>query len=98
MVIISVPDMTVSASGEFPYQEFSREHINYFTDISLSSLMIKHGFHIHTVFSRKENGELVGFFRKKSKVVQKDTNGEQKIQHYINQSKKYEDAIYANLQ
>jgi len=96
MVIISVPDMSVPASGEFPYQEFSREHINYFTDISLSNLMIKYGF--HSVFSKKENGELVGFFRKESKSVQKDTNGEQRIQHYIDQSKKYEDAIYANLQ
>jgi len=98
LVIISVPDMTVPASGEFPYQEFSREHINYFTDISLSNLMIKYGFHIHTVFSRKQNGELVGFFRKEYKSFQKDINGEQKIQHYIDQSKKYEDAIYANLQ
>jgi len=97
MVIISVPDMTVPASGEFPYQEFSREHINYFTDISLSNLMIKHGFHIHTVFSRKENGELIGFYRKESKSVQKDTNGELRIQYYIAQSKKYEDAIYTNL-
>jgi len=98
MVIVSVPDMTVPASGEFPYQEFSREHINYFTDISLSNLMIKHGFHIHTVFSRKENGELVGFFRKQSNSVQNDINGEQKIQQYIDLSKKHEDAIYANLQ
>jgi len=98
IVIISVPDMTIPASGEFPYQEFSREHINYFTEISLSNLMIKHGFHLHTVFSRKENGELLGFFRKESKSVQKDTNGELKIQNYIDQSKQYEDAIYANLQ
>jgi len=96
MVIISVPDMSVPASGEFPYQEFSREHINFFTEISLSNLMIKHGFHL--VFLKKERGELVGFFRKESETVQKDTDGELKIQNYINQSKKCEDAIYANLQ
>lgn len=88
--------MTVPASGEFPYQEFSREHINYFTEISLSNLMIKHGF--HSVFYKKERGELIGFFRKESKSVQKDTNGEQRIQNYIDLSKKHEDAIYANLQ
>jgi 2-polyprenyl-3-methyl-5-hydroxy-6-metoxy-1,4-benzoquinol methylase len=95
MIIISVPDMTIPASGEFPYQEFSREHINFFTDISLSNLMTKHGF--NTVFSKRERGELIGFFRKDSKSVQKDTDGELKIQNYIDQSKKYEDAIYANL-
>jgi len=96
MVIISVPDMTLPISGEFPYQEFSREHINYFTEISLSNLMIKYEF--HSVFSKRERGEQIGFFRKESKSVQKDINGELRIQHYIDQSKKYEDAIYANLQ
>jgi len=95
MVIISVPDMNVPASGEFPYQEFSREHINYFTEISLSNLMIKHGFHL--VYSIKERGELVDFFRKESNFVQKDTNGELRIHNYIKQSKKYEDAIFMNL-
>jgi len=95
MVIITVPDMTVPASGEFPYQEFSREHINYFTEISLPNLMIKHGF--HSVFFKKERGELVGFFRKESKSIQKDTNGELRIHNYIKKSKKYEDVIYMNL-
>jgi len=95
MVIITVPDMTVPASGEFPYQEFSKEHINYFTEVSLSNLMIKYGFHL--IFSIKKSGELAGFFRKESKSVQKDANGELQIQKYIDQSKIYEDAIYANL-
>ena len=95
MLIISVPDMTVPASGEFPYQEFSREHINYFTEISLSNLMKKHEFHLG--FSKKERGEIVGFFRKESNSVQKDINGEKRIQSYIDKSKTYEDTIYANL-
>lgn len=95
LLIISVPDMGFPVEGEFPYQEFSREHINYFTEVSLSNLMIKHGF--HSVLIKKERGELVGFFRKESKIVQKDTNGERKIRCYIDKSKKYEDAIYANL-
>jgi len=95
MLIISVPDMAAPTSGEFPYQEFSREHINYFTEVSFSNLMLNYG--LNMVFSKKERGELVGFFRKKSNNIQKDTNGEQKIQHYIEQSKKYEDEIYANL-
>jgi phospholipid N-methyltransferase len=40
---------------------------------------------------------LVGFFKKETKSFQKDTDGERSIQHYIEQSGKYEDAIYANL-
>jgi 2-polyprenyl-3-methyl-5-hydroxy-6-metoxy-1,4-benzoquinol methylase len=95
MLIITVPDMTIPAEGEFPYQEFSREHINYFTEVSLSNLMIKHGF--NTIFFKKGRGELIGFFRKDSKSIQKDIDGEHRIQNYINQSKKYEEEIYANL-
>jgi len=95
MIIILVPDMTAPASGEFPFQEFSREHINYFTEVSLSNLMMKYGF--YRVFFKKERGDLIGFFRKASESVQKDTNGEQSVQRYIDSSKKYERAIYANL-
>jgi 2-polyprenyl-3-methyl-5-hydroxy-6-metoxy-1,4-benzoquinol methylase len=95
MAIISVPDMTSLASKELPYQEFSREHINYFTAVSLTNLMMQHGF--CAIFIKKERGELIGFFRKPSATVQKDINGECCIQHYIEQSKKYEDEIYKNL-
>jgi 2-polyprenyl-3-methyl-5-hydroxy-6-metoxy-1,4-benzoquinol methylase len=95
ITIIAVPDMTAAASSELPYQEFSREHINYFTEVSLSNLMMQHGFYV--IFLKKERGELIGFFRKQSKTIQKDISGEQYIQHYIAQSKKYEDEIYANL-
>lgn len=95
IAIISVPDMTSLVPKELPYQEFSREHINYFTDVSLSNLMIQHGF--HAIFLKKERGELTGFFRKQSTTIQKDISGERYIQHYIAQSKKYEDEIYANL-
>jgi len=97
IAIITVPDMTAAASCELPYQEFSREHINYFTDVSLSNLMMQHGFHTIFLQKEKERGELIGFFRKQSTTIQKDNNGEQYIQHYIAQSRKYEDEIYANL-
>jgi 2-polyprenyl-3-methyl-5-hydroxy-6-metoxy-1,4-benzoquinol methylase len=93
MIIISVPD--IPASGEFPYQEFSREHINYFTEVSLSNLMMKYGF--YSVFFKKGHGDLVGFFKKESKSVQKDTEGEQRMRRYIDESEEYENAIYANL-
>jgi len=95
MIIVSVPDMTTPASGELPYQEFSREHINYFTESSLSNLMMKYGF--YRIFLKKERGDLVVFFRKSPKSVQKDTFGKQCVQRYIEQSEKYEDEIYANL-
>ena len=95
MTILSVPDMTSMPSRELPYQEFSREHINYFTDVSLSNLMMQHGF--QAIFLKRKRGEIIGFFRKQSTIIQKDNNGERCIQHYIEQSKKYEDEIYANL-
>jgi len=95
ILIITVPDMTAAASCELPYQEFSREHINYFTEVSLSNIMMKYGF--STIIFLKRHGELIGFFRKQLKNIQKDSNGEHRIQHYIEQSKKYEDEIYANL-
>jgi 2-polyprenyl-3-methyl-5-hydroxy-6-metoxy-1,4-benzoquinol methylase len=97
VVIIAVPDMAVPASGEFPYQEFSREHINYFTSVSLSNLMVKCGFYTILIKRERGIGELIGFFRKESKSIKKDAAGEQSIQYYIEQSRKYEDAIYANL-
>jgi len=95
MAVIRVPDMAAPISGEFPYQEFSREHINYFTEVSLSNLMMKHGF--YNVLFKKERGELTGFFRKNSNAVQYDAYGEQKIQDYIDRSEKHEAAIYAEL-
>jgi len=96
LLIVGVPNMNAPLLGEFPYQEFSREHINFFTTVSLSNLMRKHRFHM--VLSKSiGKGDLVGFFRKESNSVQPDTSGVQKIQHYIDQSKIYEDAIYVNL-
>jgi len=95
MIIVLVPDMTAQASGELPYQEFSREHINYFTEISLSNLMTQYEF--LPIFQKKERGELIGFFRKKSKSIHRDNMGEKCIQRYIGKSKKYEDEIYTNL-
>lgn len=95
ILIITVPDMTAPSPCEFPYQEFSREHVNFFTDVSLSNLMMQHGFHV--IFLKKEGGDITGFFGKQSTSIQKDIGGEQYIQHYIEQSKKYENEIYSNL-
>jgi 2-polyprenyl-3-methyl-5-hydroxy-6-metoxy-1,4-benzoquinol methylase len=97
MVIVSVPDMTTLASTELPYQEFSREHINYFTPTSLSNLMVQHGF--HTVFQKSG----LGLFRKSigeaqgGRSIQKDSDSRQCIKRYIEQSKKYEHEINERL-
>jgi len=95
LIVVSVPDMAAPTPSELPYQEFSREHINYFTETSFSNLMQQHGF--NAIFFKKERGELTGFFRRQSTAIQKDIEGQRCIQHYINQSKKYEEEIYANL-
>jgi 2-polyprenyl-3-methyl-5-hydroxy-6-metoxy-1,4-benzoquinol methylase len=95
IIVICVPNMAVPAPNELPYQEFSREHINYFTEISLSNLMMQHGF--NAIFIKKEGGELAGFFRKQSTAIRKDSSGERAIQYYIEQSKNYEDEIYTHL-
>jgi cyclopropane fatty-acyl-phospholipid synthase-like methyltransferase len=43
---IEVPDVTeFTSSPDAPFQEFSIEHINFFSSISLSSLMNSYGFH-----------------------------------------------------
>lgn len=95
IIVVSVPDMDAPASGELPYQEFSREHINYFTEVSLSNLMTRYGF--YKIFSEKQRGDIIGFFRKQSTAIQNDDIGVQKIQNYINWSKSYEDTIYIRL-
>jgi SAM-dependent methyltransferase len=95
ILVIWVPDLTAPVSTELPFQEFSTEHINYFTEVSLSNLMMKHGY--NSLFFKKRHGEILGFFRKESKSFLKDIGGERRIQYYIGQSEKYENIIYANL-
>lgn len=95
VLVIEVPDMAAPAPGELPYQEFSREHINYFTSASLSNLMMRHGF--HAIFQKNGHSQLAGFFRKTPREIRKD-DGERHIRRYIELSGKYENEICANLQ
>jgi 2-polyprenyl-3-methyl-5-hydroxy-6-metoxy-1,4-benzoquinol methylase len=95
VIVVCVPDMAALMSGELPYQEFSREHINYFTELSLSSLMLRHGFNL--MFMKKGRSFLTGFFRKHPGKFRRDDSGERHIENYIASSKKYEEEIYANL-
>ena len=95
MLMIVVPNMAEPLSNELPFQEFSREHINYFTAVSLSNLLTRYEF--QAVALKEKNGVLLGTFRKKSKMIRKDSSGELCLLNYIELSKKYEDEIYANL-
>jgi len=99
ILIITVPDMTSPAPNELPFQEFSREHINYFTETSLSNLLNNYGF--SSIYTKKQCGEIIGFFRKDNncnkKNIRCDTAGEQCIKNYIIQSKEYEEEIYNTI-
>ena len=45
LLYVEVPDVTAFADWpNAPYQDFSTEHINFFSPISLSNLMLRHGF------------------------------------------------------
>ena len=45
LVYVEVPDVTAFADWpNAPYQDFSTEHINFFSPTSLSNLMLRHGF------------------------------------------------------
>jgi SAM-dependent methyltransferase len=45
LLYVEVPDVTAFADwANAPYQDFSTEHINFFSPVSLSNLMRRHGF------------------------------------------------------
>ena len=45
LLYVEVPDVTAFADWpNAPYQDFSTEHINFFSPVSLSNLMLRHGF------------------------------------------------------
>jgi SAM-dependent methyltransferase len=45
LLYVEVPDVTAFADWpNAPYQDFSTEHINFFSPISLDNLMLRHGF------------------------------------------------------
>jgi SAM-dependent methyltransferase len=45
LLYVEVPDVTAFADWpNAPYQDFSTEHINFFSPVSLNNLMLRHGF------------------------------------------------------
>ena len=98
LLIITVPDITAPAMNELPFQEFSREHINYFTEVSLSNLLLKYGYNV--IQTKRASGEIIGYFKKNNTneyKLQNDIIGKRSILKYIDKSKEYENIIYSNI-
>jgi 2-polyprenyl-3-methyl-5-hydroxy-6-metoxy-1,4-benzoquinol methylase len=93
MLVVNVPNIEYPMDKELPFQEFSREHINYFTPTSLSNLMFQHDF--QSIVLRKTTGELIGMFKKKDKNIVPEKNS--RIVQYIEKSDSYEKEMYKAL-
>lgn len=105
LLFIEVPDATdFTRWPNAPFQEFSTEHINYFSPTSLNNLLHKHGF--VTVFNRRttrnQTADIVmpvvtAMFRKKnldqSSVIVGERETEENLKNYILKSQKTENAI-----
>lgn len=92
-VYIEVPDASRYApDADAPFQEFSVEHINFFSGTSLANLMQRRGFQAiaidHTVRRRTEieSASVSGVFVKSSRPpepIQRDTETEPGLRAYI---------------
>lgn len=88
-----VPDAAnFSSTPNAPFDEFSIEHINYFTNKSLSNLLMKHGF--NNIFSRLVDADfydskaLVSFFIRNAgkESLEVDHEGIVSVKNYISAS------------
>jgi 2-polyprenyl-3-methyl-5-hydroxy-6-metoxy-1,4-benzoquinol methylase len=107
LVYMEVPDATRFAmSPDAPFQEFSIEHINYFTPVSLANLMGRYGF--SEVFSEQASYDQtdthIGYaarivFRKVEATINftKDPGGESALKEYISASQKVENRIHETV-
>ena len=81
LLYVEVPDVTAFADwANAPYQDFSTEHVNFFSPISLSNLMRRHGF--ARVFQEQNHREqsyrtvmsnLSAVYRKEEVSAQRET-------------------------
>lgn len=105
LIFIDVPDATDFARWpDAPFQEFSTEHINFFSTTSLTNLMRRHGF--ARVFSRQTTRNqtistvmpvVTALFRKEDNLqpaaVIQDIDTEKGLQDYIQKSQDVEKRI-----
>ncbi len=111
LIFIEVPDAVDFAKWpDAPYQEFSTEHINFFSSVSLENLMRCHGF--VSVLSKHEIREqtvgtvmpvVTAIFRKEESVltaapVVPDTVTAPALTKYIEKSRKVEERIHQTIQ
>lgn len=99
---VSVPDATrFSKYMDAPFQQFSLEHILYFTPASLVNLLTRNGFqpiktrltaHPYTKQYRYPSVEAV-FQKAESAAWRRDESGEQGLRAYINASANWERRI-----
>ena len=92
-LMIAVPDASkFSLKPAAPYDEFSIEHINYFTNISLTNLMQKFGLvninHTSNKTTFYDSYLLISYFKKSHLSIQreKDSVGMSRIKKYIKAS------------
>ena len=103
---IEVPDATQFAfSPDAPFQEFSIEHINFFSPVSLKNLLISYGFsqvsfsqvsydqtNMHTGYALRMVFQKDAEI-KRSEIV-KDIETKSALEHYIADSRREEERIH----
>jgi SAM-dependent methyltransferase len=107
LLFVEVPDLEAfAASARAPYQEFSVEHINYFSSVSLTSIMAVAGFECVTLERRRipwmSNAlapAIDAVFRKTPSVAPwvKDTVSEAALFAYVAESERIEGNVRARI-
>jgi hypothetical protein len=107
LVFIDVPDASrFSGYTDAPFQQFSTEHINFFSPVSLSNLMRSFGFfevlsvqNTYPQSSNTQSTSAIGIYKRIKNVdtdslsLIRDVVTEIDLFKYINQSQKIEDRI-----
>lgn len=106
LVFIDVPDASrFSQYPDAPFQQFSTEHINYFSSVSLSNLMKSLGFievltqqATYPQSTNTNSTSVMGIFKKPENIdlepLIRDAVTEVDLIKYIQQSQKIEDRIH----
>jgi SAM-dependent methyltransferase len=105
---LEVPDVTAFAtSPDAPFQEFSIEHINYFSIATLSNLLQKHNFQF--VFAQQDSvepspghiaHEIKALYQKReasAAPITRDATAEKGLADYIDQSRRVEQHIHETI-
>jgi SAM-dependent methyltransferase len=109
LLYVEVPDVTAFADWpNAPYQDFSTEHINFFSPISLSNLMCRHGFtRVHLEQNHREQSyrtvmsNLSGMYRKepesRPRELQLDADTARGLERYLAQCAADDERLRARI-